>query len=274
MEFVLDFDTIRLLPHLPATAMIQCDLVLADHQPGRAVAAHDPQAPAEAGRRRRLRRAGRHRAGVHPLRGHLRERLERRLPRPHAEQPVQRRLLHPGHDARRAAAARHPQLHARRRHERRGRQGRVQLRPARDRLPVRRGAGDRRQPRGLQDGRQGDRRRCTARRSRSCRSSTRARATPATSTCPCAGPTARRCSGTRTRRAHAALRPLRRRRARHDDRLHAALRPEHQLLQAVRRRLVRARRRSPGGSTTAPAPYAWSGTAPRPGWRTGCPAAT
>jgi glutamine synthetase len=33
MEFVLDFDTIRLLPHLPATAMIQCDLVLADHQP-------------------------------------------------------------------------------------------------------------------------------------------------------------------------------------------------------------------------------------------------
>ena len=33
MEFVLDHDTIRLLPHLPATAMIQCDLVLADHAP-------------------------------------------------------------------------------------------------------------------------------------------------------------------------------------------------------------------------------------------------
>jgi glutamine synthetase len=33
MEFVLDFNTIRLLPHLPATALIQCDLVLADHQP-------------------------------------------------------------------------------------------------------------------------------------------------------------------------------------------------------------------------------------------------
>jgi glutamine synthetase len=33
MEFVLDFNTIRLLPYLPATAMIQCDLVLADHQP-------------------------------------------------------------------------------------------------------------------------------------------------------------------------------------------------------------------------------------------------
>jgi len=33
MEFVLDYDTIRLLPHVPASAMIQCDLVLADHQP-------------------------------------------------------------------------------------------------------------------------------------------------------------------------------------------------------------------------------------------------
>jgi glutamine synthetase len=31
MEFVLDYDTIRLLPHLPATAMIQCDLVWSDH---------------------------------------------------------------------------------------------------------------------------------------------------------------------------------------------------------------------------------------------------
>ncbi|MGZ4429131.1 MAG: glutamine synthetase family protein [Nocardioidaceae bacterium] len=33
MEFVLDYDTIRLLPHLPMTAMIQCDLVWADHSP-------------------------------------------------------------------------------------------------------------------------------------------------------------------------------------------------------------------------------------------------
>ena len=33
MEFVLDHSTIRLLPHLPATAMIQSDLVLADHAP-------------------------------------------------------------------------------------------------------------------------------------------------------------------------------------------------------------------------------------------------
>jgi glutamine synthetase len=31
MEFVLDLDTIRLLTHLPATAMVQCDLVWPDH---------------------------------------------------------------------------------------------------------------------------------------------------------------------------------------------------------------------------------------------------
>ena len=34
------------------------------------------------------------------------------------------------------------------------------------------------------------------------------------------------------------------------------------------------RRRSPGAPTTAPAPYAWSATGPPRGWRTGCPAAT
>src|SRR5215203_2298874 len=33
MEFVPDWDTVRLLPHLPATAMVQCDLVWLDHAP-------------------------------------------------------------------------------------------------------------------------------------------------------------------------------------------------------------------------------------------------
>jgi len=33
MEFVPDWDTLRLLPHLPATAMVQCDLVWLDHEP-------------------------------------------------------------------------------------------------------------------------------------------------------------------------------------------------------------------------------------------------
>jgi glutamine synthetase len=33
MEFALDLDTLRLLPHLPGTAMVQCDLVTLDHTP-------------------------------------------------------------------------------------------------------------------------------------------------------------------------------------------------------------------------------------------------
>jgi glutamine synthetase len=33
MEFVLDLDTLRVLTHLPATAMVQCDLVWPDHRP-------------------------------------------------------------------------------------------------------------------------------------------------------------------------------------------------------------------------------------------------
>ncbi|MBM7515993.1 glutamine synthetase family protein [Nocardioides nitrophenolicus] len=33
MEFVPDFDTLRLLPHLPATALVQCDLTWPDHRP-------------------------------------------------------------------------------------------------------------------------------------------------------------------------------------------------------------------------------------------------
>jgi glutamine synthetase len=33
MEFVPDYDTLRLVPHLPGTAMVQCDLVWLDHAP-------------------------------------------------------------------------------------------------------------------------------------------------------------------------------------------------------------------------------------------------
>jgi glutamine synthetase len=53
MEFVLDLDTIRLLPHLPATAMVQCDLAWPDGRPvvqsPRAILARQVQAAAEAG---------------------------------------------------------------------------------------------------------------------------------------------------------------------------------------------------------------------------------
>ena len=107
MEFVLDERTIRLLTHLPATAMVQCDLVWPDHSPGRAVAADDPAAAA--------RPAAPSRAGI-ALAGTELEfiafdttyeaRARRALPRPDAGQPVQRRLLDPRHHPRRAAAAR------------------------------------------------------------------------------------------------------------------------------------------------------------------------
>ena len=217
MEFVLDEDTIRLLTHLPGTAMVQCDLVWLDHAPVVAVAAHDPAdasstaSPSTAGSRWPAPSSS-----SSPSTRRTSRRTATRLPRPDAGQPVQRRLLDPRHHPGRAAAARHPQPHVRRRAGRRGRQGRVQLRPARDRLPLRRRADDRRQPRGLQDRRQGDRRPARARRSRSWRSTTSARATPATSTCRCAARTASWCSGTTsTGERTAALRPLRRRRAGH-----------------------------------------------------------
>ena len=53
MEFVLDLDTIRLLPHLPATAMVQCDLAWPDGRPvvqsPRAILARQVQQAADAG---------------------------------------------------------------------------------------------------------------------------------------------------------------------------------------------------------------------------------
>jgi glutamine synthetase len=53
MEFVLDYGTIRLLPHLPSTAMVQCDLVLADHRPvepsPRTILKHQLERAADAG---------------------------------------------------------------------------------------------------------------------------------------------------------------------------------------------------------------------------------
>ena len=72
MEFVLDPDTIRVLPHLPATAMVQCDLAWPDGRPvvqsPRAILQAQVDKAAEHG----LRGAGRHGARVHRLRGHLR----------------------------------------------------------------------------------------------------------------------------------------------------------------------------------------------------------
>jgi glutamine synthetase len=53
MEFVLDFGTLRRVPHLPATVMVQCDLVLTDHSPvepsPRTILKHQLQRAADAG---------------------------------------------------------------------------------------------------------------------------------------------------------------------------------------------------------------------------------
>ena len=67
---------------------------------------------------------------------------------------------------------------------------------------------------------------------------------------------------------------LRRRHPGHHVRAHAALRAEHQLLQAVPGRAASPRPRRRGATTTAPARCGSSVTAPGCGWRTGCPAAT
>ncbi len=98
----------------------------------------------------------------------------------------------------------------------------------------------RRQPRGLQDRRQGDRR--PAGQVDHVHGEVQRARGQLLPHPPVAARRGRRAGvlGRGAGRADAALRPLRRRRARHDRRLHAALRAEHQLLQAVRRRLVRA----------------------------------
>ena len=68
--------------------------------------------------------------------------------------------------------------------------------------------------------------------------------------------------GRRSRRARRCYDQLRRRRAGHDARVHPALRAEHQLLQAVRRRLVRADRGRLGPRQPHLRGARWSGTAP------------
>ena len=100
----------------------------------------------------------RHRARVHRLRRQLPRGLGEGLPGPHPGIRLQHRLRAARLDPHGAAAARHPPRHGRRRHVLRGRQGRVQLRPAGDRVPLHRGARHLRQPHDLQERREGDRR--------------------------------------------------------------------------------------------------------------------
>ena len=240
MEFVLDERTIRLLTHLPATAMVQCDLVWLDHSP----VVQSPRTILQTQLDRCAEQGWAALAGTElefiAFDTTYEAASRRGVPRPHPGQPVQRRLLDPRHQPGRAAAAGDPQHDVRRRAGRRGRQGRVQLRPARDRLPLRRRAHHRRQPRRLQDRGQGDRR--PAGQVDHLHGEVQ-RARGQLLPHPPLAARHRRVAGV-LGRGHegtdAALRPLRRGRAGHGRRLHAALRAEHQLLQAVRGRLVRA----------------------------------
>ena len=125
---------------------------------GAGPARHPARATRPARREGVWRRFVGNRTRVHGLRRHLPRCLEGRLPRPDPGQRLQHRLRDAGLHPDGAAAARHPAGHGGRRHVLRGRQGRMQPRPAGDRVPLRRRAGHLRQPHDLQERRQGDRR--------------------------------------------------------------------------------------------------------------------
>ena len=272
MEFVLDPQTIRLLPHQPGAAMVQCDLVWLDHTPGPAVAPDDPEDPAGPGR---------------PTAGSSRwpgPSSSSSPSTPATRTPANRttatwsRSTSTTSTTRSWAAAEPSRCcgrsatPVRRRAGRRVGQGRVQLRPARDRIPLRRRADHRGQPRRLQDDGQGDRRPAGPGRSPSWPSTTSARAAPATSTCRCAGPTVPPSSGL-TIGAPRSTTPSSPGCWPRWPTSPCCTHPTSTPTSASRRAASR-RPRSPGARTTGPARSGWSATAPAPGWRTGCPAPT
>ena len=193
-EMKPDFDTLRLVPWHEGTAMCMADLQWHGDKPVAASPRQILRAAARPARRARLDGLRGHRARVHRLPRHLRAGVPQALPGPRARQPLQRRLLDARHRAAGAADRAHPARDGARRPAGGELQGRVQLRPARDQLhatrprctPPTRTRSTRTAPR-----RSPPRR---AWRSRSWPSTTSARATRATSTSPCAGRTARRCS--------------------------------------------------------------------------------
>ena len=121
------------------------------------LAAPDPAGSDRPAGRARLGGPGRHRARVRRLPRQLRAGRRQGLSEPGPRQPVQRRLLDPRHVQDRPAAAPDHRRHVRGRPVRRVGQGRVQPRPARDRVPLRRRGHHLRQPLDLQDRGEGDR---------------------------------------------------------------------------------------------------------------------
>ena len=272
-----DLATLRRVPWQPGTALLLADLAWLDGS-----------GPVVASPRQILRRQL-DRLAEHGLTAYvgtelefvrlprlLRGGLAARLPRPHPGQPVQRRLLAARHRPGRAAAAPHPHRDGRRRADPGERQGRVQPRPARDRLPVRRGAGTAADnhviyKNGAKEIAAQEGMSITfmakpnEREGNSCHIHFSLRDADG------ALGDGRRRAGAACRRPGSGCSPGCSPRMRE---LTLLLRPEHQLLQAVPARLVRADRACAGAPTTAPARCGWSGTGRRCGWRTGCPAAT
>ena len=158
-DFVLrpDLDTLRPVPWQEGTVVCLADVAWED---GSDVSVSPRQVLrgqlARLAERGWMANAG-HRARVHRLSRHLRAGLAQGLSRARAGEPLQRRLLAARHRARGAADAPYPQQHGGGGHALRGLQGRVQLRPARGQLPLRRRAEDGRRARDLQERRQGDR---------------------------------------------------------------------------------------------------------------------
>ena len=136
MVMTPDFSTLRLLPWLPGTALVMADLFWTDGKPV-------TQAPRSILNKQIARLADK---GLVPyvgtelefigLRRLLPRGVGRRVPRADTGHRLQRGLRDAGVYPDGAAAARHPARHGRRGHVLRGRQGRVQLRAAGDRIPL------------------------------------------------------------------------------------------------------------------------------------------
>ncbi len=148
-DFVLrpDLATLRLVPWHEGTALVLCDIEWHDGSPGRRLAPPGAAPPARPPGRARPRRPRRHRARVHRVPRHLRGGVGQAATAacsPANQYNVDYSLA--GTARIEHAAAPHPQRDGRRRPVRRVGQGRVQPRPARDRLPLRRRPDDLRQP--------------------------------------------------------------------------------------------------------------------------------
>ena len=241
MEFVPDWETIRLLPHLPATAMVQCDLVWLDHAPvlqsprgilkAQLDALSERELVALAGTELEFIAFNTSYEEAYRMATAASSRSTSTTSTTRSSAPPAPSRCCATSGTRctpRGSTSRAPRASATS-----GSTRSASCTPMRWSPPTTT-ASTRPWPRRSRPS--------AARRSRSWPSTTSARAAPATSTSRCEGRTATSCSGTalhRSWRALADVRQLRGRRARHDARLHPALRPEHQLLQAVRGRLVR-----------------------------------